>query len=131
MPRGNEQLAFPSHQERYDTSRPLPPDKKFTLIVEATIRCVVLHQCVVDSKFIKYPSVVIVRGKTIIGPQSVLSFTSPAAKINQIRCERSLSEFTAFSDECFHFGIFLSNVQLRRNKCRIFSASINDAQTYT
>ena len=52
----------------------------------------------------------IVRGKTISGPLAVLSFTSPAAKINQIRCERSLSEFTAFSDECFHFGIFLSNV---------------------
>ena len=79
-----------------------------------------LEPNVVDSKFVKYPSVVIVRGKTISGPQTVLSFTSPAAKINQIRCERSLLEFTAVSDECFHFGIFLSNVQLRRNNAEYF-----------
>ena len=131
MPRGNDQLAFPSHQERYDTSRPLPPDKKFTLIVEATIRCVVLHQCVVDSKFIKYPSVVIVRGKTIIGPQSILSFTSPAAKMNQIRCERSFVRIHCLFRRMFSFRHFSVECTLRRNKCRIFSASINDVQTYT
>ena len=32
-----------------------------------------LEPNVVDSKFVKYPSVVIVRGKTISGPQTVLS----------------------------------------------------------
>ena len=52
----------------------------------------------------------IVRGKTISGPQSVLSFTSPAAKVTQIRCERSFVRIHCVFRRMFHFGIFLSNV---------------------
>ena len=60
----------------------------------------------VVSKFVKYPSVVIVRGKTISGPQTVLSFTSPAAKINQIRCERSFVRIHCFFRRMFSFRHF-------------------------
>ena len=64
----------------------------------------------VVSKLVKDPSVVIVRGKTISGPQTVLSFTSLAAKINpntlrtifvRIHCFfRRMFSFRHFSVEC-------------------------------
>ena len=60
----------------------------------------------VVSKFAKYPLVVIVRGKTISGPQTVLTFTSPAAKINQIRCERSFVRIHCFFRRMFSFRHF-------------------------
>ena len=130
VPRGNEQLAFPSHQERYDTSRPLPPDKKFTLIVEATIRCVVLHQCVVDSKFIKYPSVVIVRGKTIIGPQSFSLSLRPRRRSTKYVANDLLSEFTAFSDECFISALFCRMFNFGGINAEYFHLRRHDADTY-
>ena len=58
----------------------------------------------VESKFVKDPSVVIVRGKTIIGPLAVLPFTSPAAKVkydaNDL-CENSLQFSTNVSISVF------------------------------
>ena len=38
-------LALRSHRERYNRSHTLPPDRRFTLVVEVTtLRCIVHHQ---------------------------------------------------------------------------------------
>ena len=70
----------------------------------------------------------IVRGKTIIGPLAVLSFTSTASKIKYDNAN-DLGEIHCFFRRMFPFRSFFAESTLRRNKCRIFSSSINVAQT--
>ena len=44
-----EILALRSHRERYNRSHTLPPDRRFTLVVEVTtVRCIVNHQVAVN-----------------------------------------------------------------------------------
>ena len=97
-----------------------------------------LEPNVVDSKFVKYPSVVIVRGKTISGPQTVLSFTSPAAKINQIRCERFFCQnsllfptnvfISAFFCRMFNFGGIMQNISIFDQRRSNIHISVTDDQ---
>ena len=75
----------------------------------------------VVSKLVKDPSVVIVRGKTIIGPLAVLPFTSPAAKIKYYDandlCENSLQFSTNVSISGFLCRKLTSEEYLQ-NLCR-------------
>ena len=128
MPRGNEKFSIPLSPGGIQPQSP-PPSRQKVHTCSRGYYCT-LHSPspnVVDSKFVKYPSVVIVRGKTIPARWPFFLSLRPRRRSNMMM-RTIFARIHCNFRRMFPFRSFFAESELRKNICRIFADSINVAQ---